>query len=267
MTDHVWFKPFARAGYGARGLVYSVIGSFTLLAGLGAGQETDSRGALETILDSPARDVVAVVLIVGLASYALWRTIQSLADTDRHGWSAKGAAIRGGLLASAVTYSVLTVFTFGLWRGTSDNGGSDMGEPVTQAIAGFVGSQVVSLGLTAVFLGVAVAHISKAYKGSFEKHFEASQRVMTFAHPIARIGLTARGLVFLVLAFLTFYRGLSAGDGGTPGLSEALDFIKQLPLGGLLLGAMGIGLVAFALYSFLQAGWRRINVENADGIR
>jgi len=83
---------------------------------------------------------------------------------------------------------------------------------------------------------------------------------------VARTGLVARGLSFLVIAFLLFYRGLSAGEegGATPGIEDALRFVQELPFGALLLTAMGIGLVAFALYSFLEAAWRRINVEDAD---
>ena len=53
----------------------------------------------------------------------------------------------------------------------------------------------------------------------------------------------------------------------TPGVEDALSFVQGLPFGGILLGAMGVGLMAFALYSILEAIWRRINVEDADAAR
>ena len=265
-ADRGWFKPFARTGYAARGLIYTVISFFAILAAIGSGEEMGSREALQTILGSAAGDASALILLVAMVSYVIWRLIQSIFDTDRHGLGLKGAAIRAGLLASAGTYVILAVYTFGLWQGSSDDGGSSFGDQITDALAGFFGSQVVALGLTVVFFGVGAAHIIKAYKRGYARHFEAPPEAMRFIHPVSRTGLVARGLAFIVVGVLFFNRGLSAANDGssTPGVEDALSYVQQLPFGGLLLGAMGIGLAAFALYSFLQAIWRRINVEDAD---
>ena len=45
-----------------------------------------------------------------------------------------------------------------------------------------------------------------------------------------------------------------------PGLEEALNYVQSLPAGAYLLAATGIGLVAFAAYSAIEARWRRIRV-------
>lgn len=264
----VWFKPFARLGYAARGLVYVVIGGFAVFAAFGTGESIGSRDALETLIASDHGGVVAVALVCGMISYTLWRLIQSLFDTDSHGTDVKGLAIRAGLIASAVTYAVLALYTYGLWSGGGGSGGGGDGNVAT-TIAGFIGSRAVALLLTLVLVGVGIAHIVKAVKKGYAKHFQAPPRAMKAIHPIARTGLVARGLVFLILAFLFFYRGLSAGEegGGTPGIKAALDFLNELPAGFLLIGAMGLGLICFALYSFLEAIWRRINVEDADAGR
>lgn len=260
----VWFKPFARLGYAARGLVYSVIGVFAIFAALGTGESVGSHEALERLMVSGFGGVVAIGLMAGMVSFALWRLIQALFDTDRHGLGLKGLAVRAGLLASAGSYLVLALYTFGLWRGSG--GGESGGGNVATAIAGVIGSQYTAIGLAIIFAGVGIAHIVKAVKKGYQRHFKVSHQVMKAVHPIARIGLTARGLVFLILAFLFLFRGVSAGEesGGTPGMEAALTFLESLPAGALLIGAMGAGLVCFALYSFLEAIWRRINVEDAD---
>jgi hypothetical protein len=265
-NQRVWFKPFARTGYAARGLVYTVVGVFAILAAFGSGEEMGSRGALQTILGGPFGAVLGIALICGMVSHMLWRFIQSIFDTDNHGLDLKGAAIRGGLLASAITYAILAVYTFGLWNGSGGGDSNGGGGTIAGAIAGFVGSRVVALALTAVFAGVGAAHIAKAVKRGYARHFDAPPGTMKFVDPVARTGLAARGLSFLVIAFLLFYRGLNAGDGGStaPGIEDALRFVEDLPFGAVLLTAMGVGLVAFALYSFLEAAWRRINVEDAD---
>lgn len=261
-----WFKPFARTGYAARGLVYTVIGVFAVLAAFGAGESKGSHDALQTLLSSGPGDVLAIALMAGMVSYIVWRLIQALFDTDDHGRSFKGLAVRGGLLASAGTYTLLAIYTFGIWRGANSSGSGSGSQEVASHIAGFIGAGTVALILTVIFAGVGLAHFIKAWKKGYARHFRAPANTMQIVHPVARIGLGARGLSFLVIAFLFFYRGLSADSNGgaTPGIEDALAFIQGLPFGALLLSAMGVGLIAFALYSFLEAAWRRINVEDAD---
>lgn len=263
--NRVWFKPFARAGYASRGLIYSVIGFFAVLAALDAGENKGSRDALQTMFSTRFGDIIALVLMCGLISYALWRVVQSLFDTDQHGFKPKGLAIRMGLLASAVTYATLTVYTFGFWNGSGGGGGSG-NEDIPTMIAGFIGSEMVARILACIFAGVGIAHIVKAYRQTYARHFRAPPGAMRLVHPVSQIGLTARGLSFLVVAFLFFYRGLHAGEDGstTPGVEDVLAFLQDLPGGGPLLALMGLGLITFALYSFLQAAWRHINVEDAD---
>ena len=125
LPEH-WIKPLARAGYFARGTVYVIIGLFALLAAVGSADSKDGKGALEALLEQPFGSVIVWLLIVGLAGYVIWRVIQSVFDTDRHGIGPRGLAIRGGLLASAITYATLAVFALSLLGVFSGgrNGGS-----------------------------------------------------------------------------------------------------------------------------------------------
>ena len=94
---------------------------------------------------------------------------------------------------------------------------------------------------------------------SYEDHFVAAGKKMAVIHLVSIVGLTARGVVFGVIALLLFFRFQSAGAGGEqPGLEEALAFVQGLPFGQALLAALGAGLVAFAAYSLAEARWRRI---------
>lgn len=257
-----WLKPFARLGYFARGLIYVVIGAFALFAAFGYSEKTDTKGALQTILQSGFGGIVALVLIAGLACYAAWRLVQALLDADDHGYTPWGLAIRAGLLTSGITYATLCVYTWSLYDGARDamegEGGST---PFAQAFAGFVGGSTAATILALVFAGVGLAHFIKALGRRYEKRYDAPAGAMAWVHPIAITGLMARGVIFEIIAFLFFYRGMTAGDGGgQPGLKDALEFIHGLPAGTILLAAMGCGLVAFALYSFTEMAWRRISV-------
>lgn len=254
-----WIAPFARAGYAARGMVYAIVGFFAVLASIGAGEEKNAEAALRTILEQPFGAVLLWIMVVCLAGYVFWRLLQSLADTDDHGFSPKGLAIRLGLLASAFTYAALMAYALSLLNQLSGNStGSDA---VTSAIDGIIGQKYTALGYGTVLAGVAGAHWWKAATRKYRRHFQASEHTMIFIDIVSIVGLAARGFVFAVIALLLYrYAAGNVGEGREPGLTEVMHFLQQLPYGQLLFVALGIGLLGFSAYSFSQAMWRRINV-------
>jgi hypothetical protein len=254
-----WLKPLARMGYGARGVLYLVIAFFALLAAIGGGESEDTRGAIDTLMQNAAGGILVVVLMISLAGYSGWRMVQAGLDADDHGTSAKGLAVRAGLAVSGLVYAVLTIYTFSLWRGSRSE--DDAGGGFAEFVSGVVGARLAALALAAILLGVAGAHFWKAYKRKYRDHLRPPPNVLGLIDPIARTGLGARGVVFVIIAILLFTRGLTAGDGGdTPGLREALEFVQGLPAGSVLLGVMALGLAAFAVYSLAEALWRRIDL-------
>lgn len=262
-----WIAILARAGYAARGLVYAIVGLFAVLAAIGAAQEKDTQGALQQIFQQPFGRLMVWMMIVALAGYVLWRLVQAIFDTDRHGNGAKALAIRAGLLASAVTYATLTFYALSLLGVFTDSGGAGgpfRQPPLAEALAGFVGSQWVALGLSLIFAGIAMAHWFKAVTRRYQRHFLADGRIMDLIHVVSILGLGARGVVFAVISVLFLLRFRRVGEtqgSARPGLKEALQFIQDLPFGAWLLAILGVGLVAFAVYSAAEAGWRRVNVE------
>lgn len=253
-----WFKPMARAGYAARGVIYIVIGYYAALAAIGAGTAMGSHQALDRLVSSTAGGILAYILVAGLLFYAGWRLVQAGFDTDDHGTGAKGLAIRGGLVASAVAYITLAIYAFSLQQGQRQEG--EGGAGVADTLAGFIGSRWAALALAVIFTGVGVAHLVKAIREKYARHLDADDRAMRFIHPIAKTGLIARGGIFLVVAMLFATRAWHAGSGDEPSSRAALEYIQSLPGGGWLLAATGLGLIAFAAYSFLEAAFRRINV-------
>lgn len=251
-----WFRPFARAGYAVRGLIYLVIGFFAALSATGAGEPMGSKDALHRLMDTAGGSILTWILTAGLVSYALWRLIQAVFDTDSHGAGPKGIAIRGGLAVAAFVYATLALYTFSLGR--SGDGGGDF----ARMLAGFVGSRWAATIIAAALVGVALAHGYKALRERYADHFAAGPRQMRFIHPIAKTGLIARGIVFGTAGFMLAVSGWR-GEGGAPGSGDALRYIQSLPGGAWLLAATGVGLLAFAAYSFAEAIYRRINVEEA----
>jgi hypothetical protein len=74
----------------------------------------------------------------------------------------------------------------------------------------------------------------------------------------ARVGYAARGVVYAIVGVLALMVALGQG-GRTTGTRGALEEVASKPFGSVMLGALGLGLVAFAAWRFAQA------VRNTEG--
>jgi Domain of Unknown Function (DUF1206) len=76
----------ARLGYVARGAVYLIIGGLALLAGFGSrGRPTESKGALQIVLQAPSGRVLLAVIATGFLCFSAWRVAQAFLDADQLG--------------------------------------------------------------------------------------------------------------------------------------------------------------------------------------
>lgn len=255
----------ARVGYAARGLIYVVVGALAALAAWGSGgQTTDSRGAVVTLLEAPFGAVLLVCIAAGLLCYSAWRAAQALLDADAHGSDARGLAVRGGLGVSAVIHTALAVFALSLamgWgTGTSDGSGDGssrewtawlMAQPFGQWLVALVGVAVI---------GAGIAHCVKAWRAGFEAHFRMTPDERRFIRPISRFGLTARGVVFLIIGSFFLVAAVQQDPSEARGLSGALRALQEQPYGWLLLAVVALGLVSFGAYSLIESRYRTISL-------
>lgn len=257
----VWL---ARSGYAARGVVYVIVGAFAFLAGIGSGDTVGTKGAIQQLLGQPFGETLLWIMVVGLVAYVAWRLTQAITDPEGHGTDAKGLLIRAGLIGSAVAYTLLAMFTLGLLGSSigesAGGGGSSGGSDFLTGLLGWEYSNYLVYLVALVPLGVGIAHIVKGWKAKFEKYFYASEDVMRWVRPISRAGLIARGVAFLVVAGMLFSGGARYKPTDPPSLEDALNALQSLPFGTFWLSLVGLGLVAFAVYSFAEAIWRRIDM-------
>src|SRR6266480_274529 len=69
---------------------------------------------------------------------------------------------------------------------------------------------------------------------------------------LARLGYTVKGIVYVVIGWLAGMLAIGHGGKATD-QSGAIQTINSLPLGKFLLVVVAIGLLGFALWSFIQA--------------
>lgn len=255
----------ARTGYSARGVVYLVVGWLALAAAWEYGRATDTKGALLAVMTADFGKGLLGMIALGLIGFSIWRLVQAIGDADRHGTDARGLAVRSGLLASAVTYGLLAVFAVSLifgW-GTGGQGDSDKQEWTARLLALPFGQWLV-VGVGLIVVGVGVAHGYKAYTAGFKRHFDMDADTMKKASPICRFGLAARGVVFLIVGGFLILAAWYSDPSKTRGLSGALRALQDQPYGWLAMAVVALGLIAFGIYSLIEAVYRRIGEPEQD---
>ena len=260
-----WIERLARFGYAAKGVVYVLVGALAALGALGGGGPTDSRGALTQVVRQPYGRALLSVVAAGLAGYALWRVVQALRDTEGKGSGLKGLSIRFGYACIGVVYAGLCYSAVRLVLGHGAGQGSDESARgwTRLALAFPLGRWLVALvGLG--FIGHGLYQCYKAFTAKFRrkwKRHEMSGRGRTLATHAGQVGLVARGVVFGIIGLFLIQAAWMARAEEARGLGGALRALEQRPYGPYVLGAVALGLVAYGLYMFVEARYRRMVID------
>jgi hypothetical protein len=253
-----WVEPLARFGYAARGVVYLLIGWLAVETALGARRHaTDSHGALRYVAEKSIP--LLWLLAVGLLGYALWRLVQGALDTEGKGDDPKGLAKRAGMVGSGVIYSGLALAAARLAMGAHDSGGQAAQAWTARLMSIPFGRWLVA----GVGIGVLIGGVMQIRRGWLGKlsdtlvqGISASQRQLALR--AGKLGLIARGIVFLIIGGFLIEAAIRIDASRVRGLSGALETLARQSHGALLLGATALGLAAFGVYSLLLARYRRI---------
>ncbi len=252
----------ARVDFVARGAIYLLIGIIAVQIGLGHGGRADRGGALAQIAARSYGTFVLWLLVVGFAGLALWR----------FGEAAFGAVGPGGheaeerlkSLARGVLYAFFFVSTLNLVTGVSSAAtanGNSQSKALTARIMTHSGGRLL-IGLAGVVL--VVIGILLAREGWTREFLQRMNLAGTppgaraLVEKLGLVGGVARGAVvalagvFLVIAAVRFSPSKAEGIDGT------LRAFAHTPLGPFLLIVVALGLIAFGLFSWCEARWRRV---------
>lgn len=261
-----WVETWARFGYATKGILYLLIGLLATQVAIGAGGSLqDSQGAIETIAQQPFGSILLGLVALGLAGYTLWSFVQAFADPEHEGTDARGIAIRIGRTISGIVHGGLAFLAARIALGRPHSGAGGAGgdgaaqewtatlltQPFGQWLVGIIG---------VIVIGVGLAHFYLAYKASFMEKYtgEMSPKQRRWAKRIGQFGLCARGVTFGLIGSFLIQAAFQTDPSQTRGLSGALQTLATQPQGPWLLGIVALGLVAYSLYCFSQARYRRV---------
>lgn len=262
-ASHAWFERLARLGYASKGLVYFIVGFLAAQAVFSTGgRTTDTSGALSEIVNQPFGKFLLFLVTIGIIGYALWRIVQTILDPEHQGdkIDAKRIAQRMGYALSALAYGGLALTAVKLIMG-SGGGNSDTTEDLTaQILAQPFGQWLVGLA-GAIVIGVGFSYFYEAYKAKFRRHFkldEMSQSEQTWAIRLGRFGIAARGVVFVIIGFFLIQAARLSDASQTKELGDVLAILAQQPFSPVILALVPLGLIAYGIYSVIEARYRRI---------
>jgi len=261
MKKSKWVERLARFGYTVKGIVYALIGVLALQAAFGGGgKTTDTKGALRTIAAQPFGSFLLIVIGLGLLGYVLWRFVQAITDPENKGTDAKGIATRLGYAISGFIYASLAFEALRLATSTGGGGGKSTEDWTALVLQQPFGRWLVGI-VGALIIGVGFYRLYKAYKIKFRKKLNLSEldrTEETWAVRISRLGIAARGVVFVMIGFFLIQAARQFDASEARGLDGALQTLARQPYGKFLLGFVALGLIAYAIYLWIQARYRRI---------
>ena len=261
--DFRWAVPVMRLGYAGRALVYLVVAGFSLWSIAHGGDAEGTQGVMETLRGDGW--FVLVLIAVGMFSYALWRLIDSIWDLEAYGTDGKGTIARLGMIVTGVIHLGIGVAALGaLFGGSSGSEGGTKDKMITSLMQSPGGMWILgAIGVATI--GAGIYYIHKAVTESYRSDLKANHFTRNW-NGILKIGVIAQGAVVGVIGLLIVYAALRADPSQAGGLGTAFDWLSSQIYGQVLVTAMCVGLLAFAVFCLINALYRIVPKAADDDV-
>jgi hypothetical protein len=248
----------ARLGLFSRGVIWLLVGALAAQVALGSAKQADKNGALAAIKDKPFGKLLLVVLAVGFLGYAAWRLLEGAVGhrqerEDRKRWVKRGASLSRGVVYLFLCGSTAK-FAF-------SGGGNDKTQPLTARVMSHTGGRTLVLLIGAGLVIGGLAMVGWALRQHFEDIVDEGRMpepIRAASRVVGTAGLVSRGLVFALVGWFLVDAAVRFQPDEAKGLDASLKTLAHQPYGriGLFVGALG--LLAFALWSFVEATYRKM---------
>lgn len=253
-----WAMPVMRAGYAGRGVTYVVIAGLSLWTIWRGGDAQGTGEALRSIETSTFGTILLVIIGVGLLCYTAWRVLDGFLDLEDEGDDLKGMIARAGMVVTGMVHAAIGVaaigIVFGSGGGSGGQGGSSIASATQEVMSAPFGIWLV--GIAGVLtIGAGIYYLGKAYKQSYRKKLRANEFTTNWNSAL-RAGVLAQGIVVGIIGGFLVYAAWTANPQEAGGLGQAFEWLSQQVYGQVLVTALCLGLLGFAVFLFVNAAYR-----------
>jgi len=251
-------KALARVGLAARATIYLLIGIFAALLAFGKRPpEADQRGAMQEVARHTGGFAVLIALAVGLGGYALWRFSEAAFGVVGQGRK-KGPRIQSFFRGCIYAFFTATADNL-LLHSRVQSQANEQQLWTTRALRHSGGRWAVgAVGVIVMIVGLAL--VVEGVRRKFKRYFALSD-MPPFSRRIVwilgTVGTTARGIVFMLAGFFVTRAAWTYDPKQARGIDGALKQLADSNGGRVWVGAIAVGLIAFSLYGYCEAAWRR----------
>jgi hypothetical protein len=262
-----WTEGLARAGLVAKGITFAIVAALALQVAFDSGGKIEDRpGALQAVAQSTWGRALLGALAVGLGGYALWRFAQAYLGEKLESGEDEGWLKRIGLVARGLLYTWLFVVCLSLVLNADEpvSGGGSGGQeedratrialeqPLGRWLVAALGLGIIGAGLFNLYRGLSQRFRKDLKEGQMEREERRSYAV------IGVLGHVARAVLFALVGWFFVKAAWEYDPKKAIGLDGALRKVASAEHGDLLLGCVAAGLLAYALFCFVQARYREV---------
>lgn len=267
IRESVWPDRVARAGLCARAAIYAAVAAIALrVAFKDSDQSVDKDGALEGIAASGFGRVLLVVLAIGFTCHIAWRLMKAIVGAGEGSGRRRGAT--GGIkrlldVGRAGVYVALFVNTIDVLRDGDASGASTDARAQNgsaQLMANPAGRWlVIAAGAGLIIVGVVL--VARALAQKFEEHLERKEMrpwERTWLPRLGLFGYASRGVVAALVGVFVVHAGATFDPSDAVGLDGAARRLAQTRFGAAAVAVMALGLLSFAVYTLVEARYRKV---------
>lgn len=250
-----------RVGHVAKGVSYALIAILALQVAFGQrGQTSDREGVLREVASQPFGTAALWIMAAGFLGYAIWEFARAILDRRNEGSDAKGLAKRAKCAVVGAIYVASAVAAVALAMGSSSGSGGNEKAETAKVLDWPAGQWIVGIvGVTLAVYGI--ANVWKAKTQKFTRDLDdhrMNETTRTWAVRSGIAGHAARGVVFTIVGVFLTKAAYEYDPKEAVGIDGALAKLADHSYGTWLLGAVAIGLLAYAVFCLVQARYRRV---------
>ena len=212
-----------------KGVLYAAVGFLALKYALGLGGKTaNPKATISEISRQPFGKIHLIIIALGLASYAIWRWVDGIANVENYKHNLKGWFQRVFCLSSGAVYAGLAVWTVMYFFGQSSTSGSESADG--KYLMGHVWGRSFIGVLGLFYLGLGIEHFREVLMKDYQSEiddYKIDRNKKNIASIVAAVGLSARGVVFLIIGWFICKATIFYDSSEHIGLNGALDKLLE----------------------------------------